>query len=99
MQTHKVQSRLSLDQTAPVLRIAVPCEDGKIDPVEARIEAGAPDQVGDLQSSTVCEQGQAIAHADHARHTPHAGRFEVAGLDANEWRSPVERARPDLAAE
>jgi hypothetical protein len=44
MQAYEVQSRLTLDQAAPVHRLTVFCEDRKTDPVESRIKAGNPSQ-------------------------------------------------------
>ena len=98
VQTYEVQSRLTIDQTAAVLRLAVLCENRQIDPVESRIETGAPDDIGDVHHSTVYEQRLAIAHTDHAGYTLYTGGCEIPGLDANPRRSAVQCARPDLAA-
>jgi len=43
VQTYEVQSGLTIDHTAVVLRLAFLCEHRQIDPVKFRIETGAPE--------------------------------------------------------
>ena len=64
MQTYEVQSGLTIDHTAVVLRLAFLCEHRQIDPVKFRIETGAPDDIGDVNYPTVSEQRPAIFYAD-----------------------------------
>jgi hypothetical protein len=58
MQADKVQARLAGDHPAVLERVAARAEHGQVDPGEAGVEPGAPDDVGRLQRAAVLQQGR-----------------------------------------
>src|SRR5262245_10616645 len=56
----EVQPRLALDQPAGVTGLAVLFEDRQIDPRQAVVVAGAPDDVADLERATVRENRSSV---------------------------------------
>src|SRR5215813_14773718 len=63
MQSHKVEPRLALDDTAHLNRLAMRVSgDRNVDPFETGMETRRPDHVGDLQQSAVVEKRPSVAH-------------------------------------
>ena len=66
---------------------------------EVLLEAGAPDDVGDLEDAPVLEQRLPAAHADDTGHPLDAGRGEVLRLHPDQRGGAEGELRPDLAAD
>src|SRR5206468_11334264 len=81
------EARRAGHHSALVLRLTALVEDRETDPREAGLEAGAPDDVRDLDHTSVLEQGTTTFHTAHACDARDAGALEVVGLLADERRA------------
>ena len=88
MQADEVQAGLAVHHPAPLPRRSLLPEHGQVDPGEAGVEPGAPDDVGHLQHPAVLQQGQPVPHPGHPADGPDPGGGEVAGLDPDPGQAP-----------
>src|SRR6476660_7383457 len=78
-------------------RIAVRFKNGQVNPGEAGIIAGAPDDVLDVEGATVLEERLAVADVHNARNALDSGGDEVSRFHANQRRGPVKHFGPEFA--
>src|SRR5690606_23009138 len=88
-----------IDDSGPVARIAAVFEDRQVDPLEARIKARAPDDVGYVQNGTILQNRSTVSRARDPRHTRDASFFQRLRLNANERPTMRENMRASPAAD
>src|SRR5262249_27962424 len=98
-ESDEVEAGLSGGDAALLDGLAMPVEDGEIDPGESGMEAGAPHDVRDVEDAPVDEKRLAVLHARDPRDTPHPGGREVASPGADERTALRMDDRRDLAAD
>src|SRR3954452_18943305 len=84
VQPDEVKPRNARHHALFVMGLAVPVEDGYINPWKAVPVPGAPDDILYIEAAPVFEQRAAFQHADRFRRSPAAGRRQVVRLDADQ---------------
>src|SRR6478672_1346384 len=97
VEADEVEPRLGRDPSF-VHRLHVVTEDRDLDPPEVLSEAGAPDDVCDIQDPSVLEYGQAVMGVDRFCDALDAGSEEVLRLHPDARRAALEDMRAGLAA-
>src|SRR5689334_12115599 len=77
MQPYEIQPRNTVYDSAFVYRAAILAEDRQIDPREARMVSGAPDDVPRIQRTIAGEQGLAIPYSDNPGYAFYAGVDQI----------------------
>jgi hypothetical protein len=99
MESDEVQAGLVGHDPAPLRRLTVLVENGKVDPRESRIESGAPDDVLDVEDPPVLQHRPAVLDAFRARNPLHPGRCQVGVLHPDEWPTLGHDGRARLPAQ
>jgi hypothetical protein len=73
-------------------------EHGQIDPGKPRVEARAPDHIGDIEHATIVEQRFASAHTRDPGNALDVRRAQIRRLDAHQWPAVRQHLRTHLAA-
>src|SRR5678815_5329264 len=98
-QPDEVNAWLLRDRAAVVPRVAGRVEDRMVDPVEAWLEATAPDDVAHIEYAPALEQRLTLACADDTLHEPHAGGGKIAALHPDAGCAFGKNARARLPTE